>query len=272
MPSLMKLDVEEHTQAVLDIMPRIRQNTWWSSNRNLHVLLIKFADSQSFLVRDKIYALLGMSEDACSPERFYPCYLKSEEEVIRDTATFLLCGEVPDRPLPMPDLRLSDLCLPITQLAGKVLVWALEQNKTSTTRWGSGNEMQVTATLIARHLNKGRFEATDVLMMVAKKYGEAKRIADILSSGDTELFFHVSVGFPWRLCVTIVGPQLEEAGPVNSLGYFVLINCSTRRPAKTCIEKGDDSLDFEKRRPLLEDFDVRISWKGLLTSESLGPC
>ena len=255
MPSLMNVDVEEHTQAVLDIMPRIRQNTWWSSNRNLHVLLIKFAHSQSFLVRDRIYALLGMSEDACNPETFYPCYLKSEKEVIEDTATFLLFGEVPDRPVPMPYLRQSDLWLPITRLAGTILIWALEQAKASTAKWGSAIGVEVTATLIARHLNKGRFEATDVLMMVAQRYGEAKRIADILSNGDTELFFHVTVGFPWRLCVTIVGQQLEEeeAALAAIFGDFVLIRCSTRRPPTTCIERGDDSLDLGRRRPLPEN-------------------
>lgn len=132
MPSLMKLVVPKHTQAVLDIMPRIRQNTWWSSNRNLHVLLVKFADSQSSLARDKIYALLGMSDDACNPETFYPCYLKSDEQVIRDTARFLLCREVLGSHIPMPDLQLSDLWLPITQLAGKVLIWALERSADET--------------------------------------------------------------------------------------------------------------------------------------------
>ncbi|KAK3292342.1 heterokaryon incompatibility protein-domain-containing protein [Chaetomium fimeti] len=234
MPSLMKLAVNEHTQAVLDIMPRIRQNTWWSSNRHLHVLLAKFADSQSFLVRDRIYALLGMSEDACNPETFYPCYQKSEEEVIRDTASFLLFRGSLGKYDPMPHLRLSDLCLPITQLAGNVLIWTLEQLEASEPRWASGRE---TATLLARHLNERRFEPADVLMMVAKKYGEAKRVNDILLDGDTELFFHVVVSIPWRLCVTMVRRQ---AGPVVSLGHYVLVRYSITPPPREFMESGED--------------------------------
>ena len=252
MPSLMQLAVRKHTQAVLDIMPRIRRNTWWSSGRNLHTLLVKFANSQSTLERDKIYALLGMSEDASNSETFYPCYLKSEEEVIRDTATFLLCGEVPTRPFLMPDLRLSDLCLPIAQLAGRVLVWVLDQlgawanrqrgrllaeETAEETAEESVLLVGATATLLARHLNKGRFEAVDVLMIVAKKYGEAKHVADILSDGDARLFFHVD-GSPWRLCVTIVDPRLKAARPVVYLGDFLSIESSMNRPPKKFIERG----------------------------------
>jgi hypothetical protein len=252
MPSLMNLAVQEHTQAVLDIMPRIRKNTWWSSNRHLHVLLVKFANSQSFLVRDKIYALLGMSEDACNPEIFYPCYLKSEEEVIQDTAAFLLFGEFLGGYYPMPDLRLSDLRLPITQLAGKVLAWTLEQLEASAPRWRS---VKQTVRLLARHLNERRSDPAEVLMTVAKKYGEAGKVGDLLSDGDTELFFYVMRGLPWRLCVTMVRRQ---AGSVVSLGHYVLIRYSTTRPSRELIESGDDGWDLGKSPPLPSNHQAKL--------------
>jgi hypothetical protein len=234
----MKLAVQEHTQAVLDIMPRIRRNSWWSSNRNLHVLLVKFANSQSFLARDKIYALLGMSEDACDPEIFYPCYLKSEGEVIRGTASFLLFGEF--RRFPMPDLQLAHLSIPIAQLAAKVLIWAVDQQSSWALGQRSGSSGEDTAALMARQLNKGRYGAPDVLMVLAKTYGGSKTVAGILSGGDIELFWHVELGVPWHLHITVVDPQV---GPrhLTSLGQFVVIRSSPRCPPSGCLERGDDS-------------------------------
>ncbi|KAH6651851.1 heterokaryon incompatibility protein-domain-containing protein, partial [Truncatella angustata] len=89
MPSLMGLKITEHTQAVLDIMSRTRKNSWWSRKRYLHFLLIKFEKSHASVVRDKVYASLGMSEDVGNPERFYPCYQKTDNQVFRDTVCFL---------------------------------------------------------------------------------------------------------------------------------------------------------------------------------------
>ncbi len=57
-------------------MPRFRRNAWWTSERHIHILLNKFAESKATNPRDKVYALLGMSEDAHDSERFYPCYEK----------------------------------------------------------------------------------------------------------------------------------------------------------------------------------------------------
>ncbi|RSM11390.1 hypothetical protein CEP52_003054 [Fusarium oligoseptatum] len=90
MPFLMGIEVDEHTQAVLDIMPRLRKNTWWSSSRYLHYLLTKFSGSQATEDRDKVYALLSMSEDANDSTRFFPCYEKAEGLVWRDTLSFLI--------------------------------------------------------------------------------------------------------------------------------------------------------------------------------------
>src|ERR1700722_707916 len=105
MPSLMGLEVNEHTQAVLDIMPGLRTNTWWSSKRYLHFLLAKVAGRQDAVTRDKIYALLGISEDANDPKRFYPCYQKGESQVLRDTLCFLLFGEILDSSFSFPEFK-----------------------------------------------------------------------------------------------------------------------------------------------------------------------
>ncbi|KAL2200445.1 heterokaryon incompatibility protein-domain-containing protein [Corynascus similis CBS 632.67] len=90
MPQLLGLKIKSHARAVLDIMPRFRKTMWYSSKPQLHVLLNKFAASQAFLPRDKIYALLSISQDACDPQKFYPSYQKDDTEIFRDIASFLL--------------------------------------------------------------------------------------------------------------------------------------------------------------------------------------
>lgn len=85
-------------------------------------------------------------------------------------------------------------------------------------------------------------------MMVAEKYGEARRIAYILSNGGTQLFFHVHGATSWRLCVSIVNPQLEEEeGPAVSFGSVVLIKRLKKRPPKGCIEREEDRSGFRNR-------------------------
>lgn len=183
MPSLMGLDVKEHTRAVLDIMPRFRQNTWWSSKRYLQFLLNKFAESQAFMPRDKIYALLGMSEDACSPKRFYPSYLKSDGEVLRDTASFLLFGEILDSSCSFVEFTLTDLSLPIIQLAEKTLSWALGQSGPQR------DSAQKTAELLVRRLNEGQLKTADMLLRLVERHSflQLDKVRDILSQGEVDL-------------------------------------------------------------------------------------
>ncbi|KAF4624739.1 hypothetical protein G7Y89_g13429 [Cudoniella acicularis] len=65
-PSMLQLPLDKHCQAVLDIMPGISRNeSWWSEKRDLYTLLEKFGGSQATDPRDRIFALLGMSTDAC---------------------------------------------------------------------------------------------------------------------------------------------------------------------------------------------------------------
>ncbi|EUC41411.1 hypothetical protein COCMIDRAFT_8874 [Bipolaris oryzae ATCC 44560] len=89
-PSLIGIKPERHCQAVLDIMPgHLREETWWCESRDLYNLLLKFRESNASDPRDKIYALLGISSDACDTDSLRPTYTKDLQTVIRDTSLFL---------------------------------------------------------------------------------------------------------------------------------------------------------------------------------------
>ncbi|KAK4442368.1 heterokaryon incompatibility protein-domain-containing protein [Podospora aff. communis PSN243] len=78
-------------KALLDVMPGPnRASSWWTKDRTLGTLLAKFHHSQASNPRDNTYALLGISSDACDPAKFPPDYTKTVDEVIRDTAAFLI--------------------------------------------------------------------------------------------------------------------------------------------------------------------------------------
>ncbi|PMD45987.1 HET-domain-containing protein, partial [Hyaloscypha variabilis F] len=90
-PSIIGFQPDTHSQAVLDIMPGpSRKESWWGQNRNLLNLLIKFRGSKATDDRDMIYALLGISLDACQSDVLFPDYKKSLQQVIQDATSFLL--------------------------------------------------------------------------------------------------------------------------------------------------------------------------------------
>ena len=126
-PRLMGVQVDEHAQSVLDIMPRSREGTWWSSTRTLHHLIREFSGSQASVNRDKVYALLSMSEDANSSKHFFPCYEKDDTRVWRDTVSFLLFREILNQEYSFPEFNHSDLRLPLIELLKKSLEWAVTQ-------------------------------------------------------------------------------------------------------------------------------------------------
>ncbi|KAH6721127.1 ankyrin repeat-containing domain protein, partial [Leptodontidium sp. MPI-SDFR-AT-0119] len=94
----MGLEPDSHCQAVLDIMLQ-RKESWWTQNRNLHTLLVKFRDSEATDMRDIIYALLGISSDAYRSKILTPDYTKSLQQVIQDTTSFLLDHKAQDSSL-----------------------------------------------------------------------------------------------------------------------------------------------------------------------------
>lgn len=145
-------------------MPRLRANTWWFSERSLHVLLRKFAKSKSGDPRDKIYALLGISEDANDPARFYPSYKKRVNTVFNHTLRFLLFGDILNSGLAFPSVTFEELGSPISRSAMKTLEWNLNRPR----KLCSPVSQQRAMILIDR-INEGQIELADRLSDLAEK-------------------------------------------------------------------------------------------------------
>jgi Ankyrin repeats (3 copies)/Heterokaryon incompatibility protein (HET) len=91
MPSLLEITPDPHCQPILDIMPGpLRNSSWWAKKRDLYTLLVKFCRSEATEPRDRIYALVGISSDACDTDLVKANYGKSLEDIIFDTTSFLL--------------------------------------------------------------------------------------------------------------------------------------------------------------------------------------
>lgn len=90
-PHLLKITPDLHCQHILSIMPgALRDQSWWAENPDLYTMLNKFRNSEATDARDRIYALLDISSDACNSELLKADYTKNIEEVIYDTISFLL--------------------------------------------------------------------------------------------------------------------------------------------------------------------------------------
>jgi ankyrin repeat protein len=128
-PLLLDVQPDPHCQAILNIMPGpSRKYSWWTQDRTLHMLLLKFRWSKASDPRDAIYALLGISSDAYSTKYLVPNYELSVKEVVHNTLAFLLSfgdEEIPMQICPrcksMPEF-LNNLDL----IGGKLLSWAFE--------------------------------------------------------------------------------------------------------------------------------------------------
>ncbi|KIM96073.1 hypothetical protein OIDMADRAFT_132811, partial [Oidiodendron maius Zn] len=90
MPSLLGITLDLHCQSIIDIMPgSLRDSSWWAKKRDLYIMLDKFRDSEATDPKDKIYALLGISSDACNTNLLRADYRKSLQDTIFDTVSFL---------------------------------------------------------------------------------------------------------------------------------------------------------------------------------------
>ena len=100
MPSLLAITLEAHCQPILDIMPGpLRNTSWWAEKRDLYSTLVKFCECQATDPRDNIYALLGISSDACDTDLLRADYSKKLEDVIFDTTAFILNFNALDSPI-----------------------------------------------------------------------------------------------------------------------------------------------------------------------------
>jgi hypothetical protein len=127
-PSLVGITPGPHCQAVLDIMPGpSRKSSWWTRKRNLQTLLLKFGKSKASDPRDIIYALLGMSSDACNTDLLQANYERSIWRVIHDTISFLLHFHGSGHPVHhLPNWTLVEFLENLNSLSDAVFEWALK--------------------------------------------------------------------------------------------------------------------------------------------------
>ncbi|CZR52932.1 uncharacterized protein PAC_02810 [Phialocephala subalpina] len=127
-PSLLGVAPPFHCQSILDIMPgRSRQESWWSQKRDLQTLLLKFGKSVATDPRDNIYALLGLSSDACESDLLRADYSKPVREVMSDAALFLLrCPELQDKDF-LYDFAMPQFLESVGFLSNVALGWAQKE-------------------------------------------------------------------------------------------------------------------------------------------------
>ncbi|KAF5659010.1 het-domain-containing protein [Fusarium heterosporum] len=169
MPSLLDIPTTAHVQAVLDLMPRIRGNTWWASDRSLHNLLIKFAGSEAKDERDMVYALLSISQDACDPARLYPSYEQEISQVYRETALFLVFGRRQQLSGRLVRIDIMHLSLPLEKLAAKLV----EQNTRQYFKFRLLPESSIGGSYqgFIEHLSRTNINLVEMLKELSKLFG-----------------------------------------------------------------------------------------------------
>ncbi|KAH6714716.1 ankyrin repeat-containing domain protein [Leptodontidium sp. MPI-SDFR-AT-0119] len=123
MPLLLEITPGPYYQPILDIMPgSLRDSSWWAKKRDLHTILNKFRNSEATDPRDQIYALLGISSNACDTDLLRADYGKSLEDTIFDTTSFLLNLNELDPPIcRFFDWTLKEFLRNLDVLANEVL-------------------------------------------------------------------------------------------------------------------------------------------------------
>ncbi|KAK0610764.1 heterokaryon incompatibility protein-domain-containing protein [Immersiella caudata] len=135
-PSLLDVKPRQNIQAVLDVMPgHLRKESWWSQERKLCTLMVKFAASEATDTRDRIYALLGISSDACDRKSFPPDYEIGFPDFLRNAARFLIFGTVKGGlEYTIPVVTLTELIQDFGRLRRDAAQWAIENLDPEATR------------------------------------------------------------------------------------------------------------------------------------------
>jgi Heterokaryon incompatibility protein (HET)/Ankyrin repeats (3 copies) len=128
-PAFVGIVPDPHSQAVLDIMPgHSRESSWWAQKRDLQTLLLKFGNSEASDPRDHIFALLGISTDACNTDLLKPNYENSIQEVIGETVSFILHFHRTNTPVKFcPDWTLHKFLDSLKSIGESVFDWAVEK-------------------------------------------------------------------------------------------------------------------------------------------------
>ncbi|KAF5644936.1 heterokaryon incompatibility protein [Fusarium sp. NRRL 52700] len=126
LPHAMDVKVNEHCEAVLDLMPsRLKRPP---QSRNLCTLMWKFRDCQATESRDRIYALLSLATDA-QESGIRADYSKDEVAIVTEFAGYLSGNEWPANDPPAPTIRELQSILP--DLSAKLLQKKLEKGTSS---------------------------------------------------------------------------------------------------------------------------------------------
>ncbi|KAH8171902.1 heterokaryon incompatibility protein (HET) domain-containing protein [Sarocladium implicatum] len=186
MPRLVLLRVKPSTQAILDVMPRMRRNTWWSSQRDLHSLLCKFAQSEATRPVDQVYALLGISSDACIHTRFYPDYGKDAQEVFRDAASFVVFGRVLGPDYELPSYSREQLTQPISVIAYRIFGLGLTNRYDQDDIFGP---ILMSIQALIDQLNEDEQRTRDLLPLIFSWSNHKEDFLRLLSLGRLEVQF-----------------------------------------------------------------------------------
>lgn len=129
LPSILKSKPTEHTQAILDVMPRAgqRRDGWWKSEPDLVTLLRKFKGSKCEKPQDSVYALLGICSDKSAKGILEPDYNLPLDTFLRNTLSYLLFGDVLDlEKYKLPAIAMWKEASNDSHVTRLALLWALE--------------------------------------------------------------------------------------------------------------------------------------------------
>jgi ankyrin repeat protein len=257
MPSILGIELDPHCQAIFDVMPGpLRKHSWWSQQRDLRTLMIKFRWSKASDQRDAVYALLGMSSDASKPELLLPNYELPVGDVVRHTLAFLI--SIKDQHISaasLPQWTLPDLMWSLETLESRVLQWSAE----------SGHVALASHLLDLENSSSGRWEPEgDKLALCAARNGHTS-IARLLH--DTGRFninardkyggsfmYGVAMKRDVQLLHVLLDTDRVEVNAKDSLGgtlFAIAVHSNLFDGVELLLRKGADPNTPRTRTPAL---------------------
>ncbi|KAL8375654.1 hypothetical protein RB595_006981 [Gaeumannomyces hyphopodioides] len=137
--TLPSVHIPEGAKAALEVMPSpLKKMSWWRDSRDLLTLLCKFTNYEATDPRDKVYALLGISETGDGESRIKPDYSVTETG-IRRQVNKLIASHLSPKPIMLDRGEAYDQIsyysdrLPgsVDQIAASVIHWAVKNGRPS---------------------------------------------------------------------------------------------------------------------------------------------